>query len=1051
MRHFKTNYRAALSVLMGLMLTVSAFAQQIAVKGKVQSPDGEPLIGATVMVKGTSNGVASDLDGNFTINAKKGDTLVASYVGCIPQTAVVNGQFINFTLSEDSEALDELVVLGFGAAQRKQDLSAAVGVVANPDQLEKRPVTSTEAMLQGALPGVTVQNNGGDPTASPSLVIRGQGSGNDGVLWVVDGVPGAPITSLSDIESIVVLKDAASAAIYGAQSGAGGVILVTTKQGKQGPASLSYEGQFGWRKASNLIEPCNAEQQLELRRRSYAEAGLQLGQGWDPTYNPNIAVTRTNWMDEIFRTAFYQRHNIVLNGGNENFTNRLAFSLNNDEGVLRNTYSKNLSVNYKGTFKLNKWVTVREDLTWKNWESRSKGTDDAYTGPILSAVWMPASAWVYNPLDGTFGGVATEDPAYIAQYGDWAGIHADVVNPVRLLEAENRYNRTNDVWSTTSLEIADVVPGLKFVSRFTYNVANNNYKNFNPRVDEPGKPSSSNTLSVSNWRTDKWTSENTLTYAKGFGKNSIDLLFSVVADHYDGRTLNAYGYGLDDETDILQYLGKADRTSVTDAKWGPDNNVSLVARAAYSYDNRYFLTASWRRDYAGRLVKQSNHGDFPSVTAAWKLSSEKFFEDFQACNLFKIRGSWGKVGNLGSIPMGYKGALLGSWVVNDVTSWNGVTLNGTSNTMFYGNTVYNWQSINPNLTWETSEQWDLGLDLAFINDQLTFTADYFDKRTKNLIQWQSIDWPNTIGLSAQQINLGQISNKGVELSAGWNQRINRDWSWYVNGNFAWLKNEVAEIGTTDEDGNPGVWTYSNNYRNVMTDIYRSTEGQPLYSYWLIKTDGIFQSDAEAAAYVDAEGNRIQPNAKAGDLRFVDQDGNGVIDDGDRIYMGNAMPKTTYAFNLGATWKDLSVNVMFQGVGGAKAFYAAKYSLYNDAEGNGNRSADALNAWSATNMGSDIPRLSKSDPNGNYSTTSDWYLEDASYLRLKNVTVNYDLTRLVQKWAYLKGRGSRLNLYFSADNLFTITKYSGVDPECGGWDAMKYPVSRVYSFGINLTY
>lgn len=450
------------------------------VHGRVVDEKGEAIIGASVLVKGTTNGTITDFNGEFDLAVEKNSVLVVSYIGFTSLEIRPEGKKeIVVTMKENTELLEEVVVLGYGANSRKQDLSASVGVLNNTEELTSRPVSSTEGMLQGQLAGVTVQSNGGDPTSAPSVVIRGQGSQNENgekVLWVVDGVPGAPITSMNDIESIVVLKDAASAAVYGAQSGAGGVILVTTKKAKEGAPSVTYDATFGIRQATNLIEPLNAEEQLQMRKISYANANTSLPDGWDVNKNPWIATTRTNWMDEIFRTAFYQRHNVAMNVGTENASSRLSLSYDNDQGVLINTFNKNLSLRYNGRFKLNKWVTVTEDLIWKNTEKRSSDTESGYTGAILSAVYMPASATVYNPLDGSYGGVTTEDPAYIEKYGsNYADIHGDAVNPVRLLGADNRYDRTSDVWSTTSLEIANILQGLKFTSRFTYNLQSNYY------------------------------------------------------------------------------------------------------------------------------------------------------------------------------------------------------------------------------------------------------------------------------------------------------------------------------------------------------------------------------------------------------------------------------------------------------------------------------------------------------------------------------------------------------------------------------------------------
>lgn len=1040
-------YRMVLFLLLGLFTSVIAYSQQISVKGIVKDQIGEPVIGANVLVRGTTNGVITNVNGEFILSASKSDVLVVSFVGYTTQEIPVSEKQMTIVLKEDTELLDEVVVLGYGANTRKQDLSASVGIISNTDELAARPVTSTESMLQGQLPGVTIQADGGDPTSTPNIVIRGQGSQNgDNVLWVVDGVPGAPITSMNDIESIVVLKDAASAAIYGAQSGAGGVVLVTTKKAKEGAPTLTYDGTFGFRQATNLIEPLNAEEQVEMRRRSYENAGQALPDGWNVTKNPWVGTTRTDWMDAIFRTAFYQRHNIALNVGTDKSSSRLSLSFDNDQGTLINTYKKNLALRYNGKMQLNKWITISEDLVWKNTTSRSKETDnDAYTGPILSAVYMPASATIYNPLDGSYGGTTTEDPAYIEKYGsNFADAHGDAVNPVRLLEAENLYNKTSDVWSTTSLEIGNVLPGLKFVSRFTYNLQNYYYKKFNPIRDEVGKPNLSNNVQEQSYRMDAWKTENTLTYDNTFGKHTVGALFSTTADHYSKRGLEAIGKDLSSEAAYLQYMAYANSTEVLDYLTGPDANVSMIARLAYSYDDRYFVTASWRRDYAGRLPKEHNFGDFPAVTLGWKISNEKFFKKNDIVNLLKLRASWGRVGNLGSIDYNYKSPLLSKNTYSEQAQY-GITSN-----QLWNNFAYYSTALNPNLTWETSEQYDLGLDMEMFNNRLSLSMDYFDKRTFNLIQPQPMNWPSTMGLDAMLVNLGEVRNRGFELSIGWNDRINKNFSYFVTGNFSYLKNWVSDIGVKNEDGTPGVWTDDKSFRSVK-DIYQTTEGEPLNSFHLIQTAGIFQSDEEAAAYVDKNGKRIQPDAKKGDLKFVDYDGDGTIGFGDRQYMGSATPKTTFAWTLGFTWKKLSFSAMFQGVGGAQAMNVSKYMLLSDVEGNFNRSREILNAWSPDNRGSNIPILSKNDNNGNFSTASDWYLEDASYLRLKNVTLSYDLSDVFCKWSHLNDRNSRLSVFLSGENLATITRYSGMDPECGGWDALKYPVSRVFSLGVKLTY
>ena len=570
------------------------------------------------------------------------------------------------------------------------------------------------------------------------------------------------------------------------------------------------------------------------------------------------------------------------------------------------------------------------------------------------------------------------------------------------------------------------------------------YKKFNPIRDEVGKPNLSNNVQEQSYRMDAWKTENTLTYDNTFGKHTVGALFSTTADHYSKRGLEAIGKDLSSEAAYLQYMAYANSTEVLDYLTGPDANVSMIARLAYSYDDRYFVTASWRRDYAGRLPKEHNFGDFPAVTLGWKFSNEKFFKKNDIVNLLKLRASWGRVGNLGSIDYNYKSPLLSKNTYSEQAQY-GVTSN-----QLWNNFAYYSTALNPNLTWETSEQYDLGLDMEMFNNRLSLSMDYFDKRTFNLIQPQPMNWPSTMGLDAMLVNLGEVRNRGFELSIGWNDRINKNFSYFVTGNFSYLKNWVSDIGVKNEDGTPGVWTDDKSFRSVK-DIYQTTEGEPLNSFHLIQTAGIFQSDEEAAAYVDKNGKRIQPDAKKGDLKFVDYDGDGTIGFGDRQYMGSATPKTTFAWTLGFTWKKLSFSAMFQGVGGAQAMNVSKYMLLSDVEGNFNRSREILNAWSPDNRGSNIPILSKNDNNGNFSTASDWYLEDASYLRLKNVTLSYDLSDVFCKWSHLNDRNSRLSVFLSGENLATITRYSGMDPECGGWDALKYPVSRVFSLGVKLTY
>ena len=574
------------ATLICMVTTIGAYAQNVTVKGTVKDATG-PIVGAVVL-SGGANAV-TDLDGAYTISVPSNAVLEVSCLGYVGQQIPVNGRsVIDVVLEEDAELLQEAVALGYGAQTKKKDLSASVGIVNNAEQLASRPVTSTTAMLQGQIPGVTVSSDGGSPTTGASVVIRGQGSRNgDSVLWVVDGVPGAPITSMNDIESIVVLKDAASAAIYGATSGAGGVILVTTKKASQG-VHVEYDLVTGIRQAYNVPEPLDAQQQIQMRTLSYANAGISLPTGWDTSRNPWVGQTRTKWMDEIFRTAPYQRHSVTLNYGSDKIKSRLTFSYQDNQGVLINTFNKNLGVRYNGEYQMNKWLKITETMSFSDGSSRGTDTGSAYTGTILSAIYMPASAEAYataGPYAGSYGGTTTEDPAYVAQYGsNFADIHGDAVNPLRLLLADTEYNHGNSFWSTTGLHV-NPVRGLTFTSLYSVRLDSGFYKGFSPKRPEIGKPNGNNSLSYSTYHNVGWRSENMLNYDRTFGKHTIGGLAALTFNKDINRSFSATGRNFDMELESLQYMRFAGSKDASDG-YGIDSNIAFVARGSYSYDDR---------------------------------------------------------------------------------------------------------------------------------------------------------------------------------------------------------------------------------------------------------------------------------------------------------------------------------------------------------------------------------------------------------------------------------------------------------------------------------
>lgn len=1022
--------------------SVNAVQQDNIVKGTIVDTTGEPIVGATIKVVGTGTGVATDVDGNFSLAVNSGAKLEISAIGYKTQQVTAQN-VMNITLEEDALLLDEVVALGFGVQARKQDLSGSVGTLAMPEKVQMRSLTNSTGMLQGQIPGVTVTENSGAPGGDFSMTIRGKGSGSDGILWVVDGVPNAQIPAASEIESMTILKDAASAAVYGATAANGGVIIVTTKSAKKGHngVALEYDGQVSVANAINTIHGLSAEDYVAMRNQD--------DPGWFSDSYPQamrdyIKTQRTDWTDAIFRTAIRQRHTVAANFANEFMRNRVSFTYSNREGTLRNTWDKFVNAHYKGDFDINKWINISEDANWRHSRGRGANTDGVTDGVMINAIYAPPSAPAYNE-DGTFGSW------FPTQWQEHTGMFGDIYNPVRLLEGDDNWNSWQEFQTNTALTIHNIIPGLKFTSRYTYVLAHNYYKNFHHyRYEITGRqesPSNSN-LSEGGSTGYRWQTENTLNYDNNFGLHNVSLMLSTTASkQHGGYSTNISGFGFATEEKPLQYLTYSNSYQASDGFGGVDTNVAVVARAGYSYADRYFFTASVRKDWAGRLVYEHNSGTFPAVTAAWKLSSEKFWEPLKdKIQLFKIRGSWGRVGNMGSVGWQYF-----AYNLSTNNNQNERAQYGLAGAPVWGAQIYNDRAFNPFLTWETSEQWGVGLDLATFNNRLSLSVDYFHKRTFDLIHTQTLNFPDYIGVGAKpSINSGEVVNKGVEVTAAWNDKIGKDFHYYLRGNLAYLHNEVTKTSELDTEGNWIDWVQGGSFRNLY-DVYRTTAGGPYDQFYLIKTDGIFQTQAEIDAYTK-DGNKIQPAAQPGDLKFIDFNDDGQITDADRQFCGNATPKWTYALSGGFDYKKLAVDFMFQGVGGAQVFYCGKTMIFNDNEGNFNRAEGIKDAWGWNGSTSGtLPRLSRSDANGNFSKTSDYFLESGSYLRLKSLSISYDFTDLLRKVSHFGDRGSTLSAYITGENLFTITPYSGMDPECGGWDSIKFPVSRTISFGVRITY
>ena len=1047
--------RFLLMSLLSCMLILPAQAQdRVTVSGRLTDTGQNPLIGASVIERGTTNGVTTDVDGRYQISVAKNATLDFSFVGYKTQSvAVANRTQIDVTLEEDAMMIGEVVAIGYGS-QRKEDLSMAVTTV-KVDEGARSRAADLGTLLQGRMPGVTILQSGGDPMRKALFSIRGRGSkGNDddptsgdGVLVVVDGVPNAPY-SVEDVETVTVLKDAASAAIYGASVGSSGVILITTRKAEAGKMHVNVNAAIGVQKAMNLPNMLNARQYCDVWAKA---VGNSVNGSLPNLANPEVYagadVTRTDWLDEIFRTGMTQHYGISLSGGTEKISSILSVTYDKKEGTIMNTWSESLGAKLHTDLRPTKWLKVSEHVSFEYLDGQGK-VNRSHTGPILGAMWFPSSASVYDR--DAEGNIIYDDkgkPKYggIASSADMAaGVTGpNVVNPVAQLETMHSRAPEMRFFSTTSFEVKPV-RGLTLKSDFTADLDVLETDAFQPVIDVPG--GSTTTLrEQEHTRTFHYLWETTATYAEVFGKHHISAMAGFTTDYkklrlYDFRTQNYPS----DTWDKYQNLWQ-------NGSWyrDPTENyyeyamVSFLARLGYSFDDRYFLTASIRRDASSKLPSSKNYDWFPAVSGAWKLSSEKFFANSSLAGVFdliKIRAGWGMVGNVDLYPN---------------TSSVDVPLSiYPDGSLIGGNTVYGsyYDTIaNPGATWETTVQTSAGIDLTLLKNTLDISVDYYDKETRDLVDY--VPTPPQMGVTTSPMgNMGRVTNKGWEFSVAYrNTAAQGKLNYSVWGNFSTNKSNVEEYGSQPlvRHENPNINSQSILYSGV---------GHPWYSYYIYRTDGIFRSQEEIDRYVSknaetGEVMQVQPNAKVGDLKFIDTNGDGVITDADKVLTGCYTPKQTFSFGASLDWKGFDFSFMFQGVAGNYIYNGTKQMGMNGHGGDfGNLIEDVFDTWDFNPSGSKYPRLGLAeDNNGNYTKFSDAFLEKGDYLRLKNITLGYTLPKHIARHIGLTN-GS-LRVYVSIDNVATITGYSGIDPEVGnyGLDAGIYPSSRFFNFGVNLNF
>ncbi|WP_417784718.1 SusC/RagA family TonB-linked outer membrane protein [Tenacibaculum sp.] len=1020
----KKHYLFMLLLCFGV---VSGTVAQTILKGTVVSKtDGEPIPGATVLIKEQSkNGAATDFDGKFTLSVNKDQgTLVVSFIGFQTLELPFSGsQEFSIALNEESSVLDEVVLIGYGSA-KKGDLTSAISTVENIESMSSRPVSTLNDFLQGSVSGVTVLQQGGDPSEGGKVVIRGYGSfANEEPLTVVDGVPYyGPAINPNDIASVSILKDAAAAAIYGAQA-ASGVIVIETKKGKKGKPRISFDFYSGVQSAAKLPTPLNAKQQADVYNMAADNAGAPRQSAHDAEQNPWGQVTRTNWMDAIFRSGAMYNTNMNISGATDKMNYMTSFGYHKKEGLLLNTYSERFSFRVKTDIHLTDNITVGENVYYSRSEAVGTNSTSSYSGSIVNALYMPSSAPIRD-ANGNFSGVVPEN------LSNYAGAYGDVYNPVALLLRPDISNPVNYLNANVYLNY-DITDGLKFKTSYSYSTTDTKYKKFSPRIPELGRTNLNNYLYQSYSDTKRWVWDNQLSYKKSFGDHNIDLTAVYSSQFTDYEYYFQQGEGFSSEEPFNQFMSNASviRTPETDVY--EDALTSAIGRVLYNYKGKYFLSGSIRRDETSRLAKENQADYFPSASAAWKISGEDFF-NIEAINNLKVRASWGQIGNINSV--GYYSFDVPLNTTNVILGADGsLDDKGT----------YVGRQSNPNLKWEISESLDFGIDMNLFNNRLSIVADYFEKTTKGMIIPGLEDIHQ--GTSAADVNGGEVKNTGYEFAVSYKDYVG-DLNYSISANASFLDNELMNLNGYNSSGIDYI-AHSDNVRSTLYP-YRSVVGKELYATYLVPYLGIFQSQEEINAH-SKDGQLIQPNAVPGDFKFQDTNNDGKIDNNDRVFMDSYLPEVTYNLGLNLDYKGFDLNMNFQGVGGVKVFNAYKFTAFNASQQGYNLDNGVLNAWTPENTNTNIPRLSTQDNNQTYGTTSSWYLEDASYLRLKNVTLGYTVP--TSKMSSVLSQSS-LRIYVSGENLFTITNYSGMDPEVGGkgLDVGRYPSARTISAGISLS-
>lgn len=1015
-------------------------AQTIQVTGKVNNKlSGEPLQGATVTVKGAKGtATTTDAQGNFSITVpKKGDVLVISYANMTGQQYVVNNNSPASISMELAANLEEVVInVGYGT-QKKSVSTGAISSVRARD-IEKIPNGRIEQALQGRVSGVTIAMDAGQPGASSTIRVRGVttfGGGNN-PLWVVDGIVvdagGIGYLNQSDIESIEVLKDATSAAIYGTRA-ATGVILVTTKKGRAGKLSVNYNGFYGTSAPSKRLDLLNASQYATLlNERSVAGGGNLIF--------PDISIygKGTDWQKEIFNDdARRFSHELSLSGGTDKSTFYLSFGYQDQQGIVNtaiSNYTKK-SVRLNSTHKLSNMFTFGQTLGYTHAKSMGIGnTNSEFGGPLSSAINLdPITPVIIT--DPAIAGAPpyTGNPVIRDQNGNPYGISSlvgqEMSNPKAYTQTRlGNYNWSDDIIGNAYLEAA-ITKNIKIKSSIGGKLAYWGGQYFTPVFYlSPTINATRNNFGKNNNNTLNWNIENTIQYAKKFGVHDISVLLgqgAYVDNNGGGSSVTLFDLPITSYQDASFNfdIPQANRTSGS-YDFTPHKISSLFARVNYNYSEKYLFTGIIRRDGSTRFGKNNKYGVFPSGSLGWVTSKENFWPKNKYVKSLKIRGGYGVVGNDNISDFGYLSTVRGGF--------NYTIGNGGAITTGYAPLTLD----NPDLKWEQTSQANIGLDAEILNN-FNLTLEVYKKKTTGILR--SIPIPGYVGVAASPVaNVADMENTGLEIELGYRRKIGQV-NFSANGNIAFLKNKVLYVNSDADfiDGEAGFQS--------MGAVTRIQAGHSYNSFYGLQTAGIFQTIEDVNAYVDKNGGLIQPNAKPGDFRWVDLNGDGKISSADRKFLGTSIPKVTYGLNLNADFKGFDLLVFAQGAAGGKIFQG----LRRLDVGNANYQTRALGRWTGAGSTNDYPRLTTDDTNGNFSNMSDFYLENGDYLRLKVVQVGYTWrAKFMDKLGI-----SKLRFYLTGENLATLTKYTGYDPEIGGGvfgvDKGFYPQARSFIIGAQL--